>query len=151
MLSALRNIVRQHGVKGLFQGFTATAARDAPYAGLYLVFYEKGKEIAGRIKPEWGFPYALQHSSSGAFAAILATLLTSPADVVKTRMQVNSSTHSSLRTAIRLVYADRGISGFFAGSSLRISRKAASSAISWTVYEALLLFLRDRDRERGLP
>lgn len=50
MLSALRNIVRQHGVKGLFQGFTATAARDAPYAGLYLVFYEKGKEIAGRSR-----------------------------------------------------------------------------------------------------
>jgi solute carrier family 25 protein 38 len=50
MISALRNIVRQHGVKGLFQGFTATAARDAPYAGLYLVFYEKGKEVAGEWK-----------------------------------------------------------------------------------------------------
>jgi solute carrier family 25 protein 38 len=30
----------------LFQGFTATAARDAPYAGLYLVFYEKLKELS---------------------------------------------------------------------------------------------------------
>jgi hypothetical protein len=39
---------------------------------------------------------------------------------------------------------DRGISGFFSGSSLRISRKAASSAIAWTVYEALLMFLRDQ-------
>lgn len=35
------------GVRGLFQGFTATAVRDAPYAGLYVVFYEKGKELAG--------------------------------------------------------------------------------------------------------
>lgn len=34
-------------MKGLFQGFTATAARDAPYAGMYLVFYEKGKDLAG--------------------------------------------------------------------------------------------------------
>lgn len=32
-----------------------------------------------------------------------------------------------------------GLGGFFAGSSLRISRKAASSAIAWTVYEGLLL------------
>ena len=88
-------------------------------------------------------------NSTGAFAAILATLLTCPADVVKTRMQVNSSTHTTVRSAVRRIYADRGLGGFFAGSSLRISRKAASSAISWTVYEALLLFLRDRQGVEG--
>ena len=38
----------------------------------------------------------------------------------------------------------RGFAGFFAGSTLRISRKAASSAIGWSVYEGLLLGLRDR-------
>jgi solute carrier family 25 protein 38 len=42
---------------------------------------------------------------------------------------------------------DRGIAGFFSGSSLRISRKAASSAIAWTVYEAVLIFIRDRNEE----
>jgi solute carrier family 25 protein 38 len=40
---------------------------------------------------------------------------------------------------------DRGLAGFFSGSSLRVSRKAASSAIAWTVYEGLLLFYRDRE------
>jgi hypothetical protein len=38
----------------------------------------------------------------------------------------------------------RGLAGFFAGSTLRISRKAFSSAIGWSVYEGLLLGLRDR-------
>lgn len=33
----------------MFQGFTATALRDAPYAGIYVVFYEEGKEIAGEF------------------------------------------------------------------------------------------------------
>lgn len=47
LLSAFKQLLRQNGVKGLFQGFTATAARDAPYAGMYLVFYEKGKDLAG--------------------------------------------------------------------------------------------------------
>lgn len=41
-------------------------------------------------------------------------------------------------------HQERGFKGFFAGSSLRISRKAASSAIGWTVYEGLLLALRDK-------
>jgi hypothetical protein len=30
---------------------TATAARDAPYAGMYLVCYEKGKEVACKSIP----------------------------------------------------------------------------------------------------
>ena len=34
-------------MRGLFQGFTATAARDAPYAGISMVFYEKGKDLGG--------------------------------------------------------------------------------------------------------
>ncbi|WVR09455.1 hypothetical protein IAU60_006522 [Kwoniella sp. DSM 27419] len=139
---ALLSIYRQNGVRGFFQGFTATAVRDAPYAGLYLVFYEKGKDLIGKIH---GLPNAALHSGSGVMAAVLATLITSPADVVKTRMQVNPVDHPTLRAAVSRILADRGPSGFFSGTSLRISRKAASAAIGWTVYEALLLFWRDRN------
>ncbi|ORX38358.1 mitochondrial carrier domain-containing protein [Kockovaella imperatae] len=142
---AFRSLVQTEGIRGLFQGVTATAVRDAPYAGLSLTFYEKGKEVAGRmIKPEWGVPNAVLHSGSAAAAAVLATLATSPADCVKTRMQVNPTDHPTLRRAIIKLYQDRGIPGFFSGSSLRIFRKAASGAIAWTVYESILLFVRDQ-------
>ncbi|WRT68584.1 uncharacterized protein IL334_005562 [Kwoniella shivajii] len=140
--SALASLYRTNGIRGFFQGFTATAVRDAPYAGLYLVFYEKGKDFLGKIT---GIPNAALHSGSGVMAAVFATLLTSPADVVKTRMQVNPADHPTLRKAVTRVLQDRGPLGFFSGTSLRISRKAASAAIGWTVYEAILLFLRDRD------
>ncbi|WWC71389.1 uncharacterized protein I206_105344 [Kwoniella pini CBS 10737] len=140
--SALVSLYRTNGIRGFFQGFTATAVRDAPYAGMYLVFYEKGKELLGRIT---GIPNAALHSGSGVMAAVAATLLTSPADVIKTRMQVNPAEHPSLRKAVIKVLQDRGPIGLFSGTSLRISRKAASAAIGWTVYEALLLFLRDRE------
>ncbi|WVF67493.1 hypothetical protein IAT40_002249 [Kwoniella sp. CBS 6097] len=139
---ALLSIYRTNGVRGFFQGFTATAVRDAPYAGMYLVFYEKGKDLIGRIH---GIPNAALHSSSGVLAAVFATLLTSPADVVKTRMQVNPIEHPSLAKAVKRILADRGPLGLFSGTSLRISRKAASAAIGWTVYEGLLIFLRDRN------
>ena len=48
LIGALRSIVKTNGFRGLFQGFTATAARDAPYAGTSMVFYEKGKDWGGR-------------------------------------------------------------------------------------------------------
>ncbi|ORY35697.1 mitochondrial carrier domain-containing protein [Naematelia encephala] len=140
LLSAFRSLLATNGVRGLFQGFTATAVRDAPYAGISLVFYEKSKDFLGRVS---SLPNAVLHSASGASAAMMATLATSPADCVKTRMQVNPQDHPTIRKAVIRIYNDRGIAGFFSGSTLRISRKAGSGAIAWTVYEGLLLFLRD--------
>jgi solute carrier family 25, member 38 len=40
ILSAARSIYSTEGLKGFFSGFGATAVRDAPYAGLYVLFYE---------------------------------------------------------------------------------------------------------------
>ncbi|WVN86208.1 uncharacterized protein L203_101369 [Cryptococcus depauperatus CBS 7841] len=151
ILGALSSLYKTHGIKGFFQGFTATAARDAPYAGIYLVFYEKCKEFVEKVP---GIPNAALHSGSGIMAAVLATVMTSPADVIKTRMQVNPTEHPSIRKAIIRIIQERGAMGFFSGTSLRISRKAASAAIGWTIYESLLIFLRDRkssDQSTQLP
>ncbi|KAL7422452.1 hypothetical protein Q5752_003100 [Cryptotrichosporon argae] len=143
---ALLSLVQTSGVRGLFQGFTATAARDAPYAGIYVVFYEKGKEVASRLfRDELGVPNAALHSGSAVTASVLATIITSPADCVKTRMQVAPAEHSTIRRAVARIYSDRGLPGFFSGSALRVSRKAASSAIAWTVYEGVLLFLQAKE------
>lgn len=54
--AAFVDLVRTGGMRGLCQGFTATAARDAPYAGLYLVMYEKSKDLAGKSTFAWRGP-----------------------------------------------------------------------------------------------
>jgi solute carrier family 25 protein 38 len=56
---------------------------------------------------------------------------------------VNFPIRGDLWNVFKLTRQDRGLLGFFSGSSLRIIRKGASSAVAWTVYESLLLFLRD--------
>jgi len=40
LYSASRDIFKTEGLRGFFAGFGATAVRDAPYAGLYVAFYE---------------------------------------------------------------------------------------------------------------
>lgn len=62
----------------------------------------------------------------------------------QTKMQVLPAANPTIRAAVRLLWNERGFRGFFSGSILRISRKAASSAIAWSVYEGLLLVMRDR-------
>lgn len=43
ILGASTDILRREGLRGFFAGFGATAVRDAPYAGLYVLFYEESK------------------------------------------------------------------------------------------------------------
>ncbi|KAL1995858.1 hypothetical protein VTN49DRAFT_724 [Thermomyces lanuginosus] len=147
LLSAGRDILRTEGIRGLFVGFGATAVRDAPYAGLYVVFYEQLKRsLSGaRILPELSLnlsPTATSNSInfvSGALAAGLATAITNPFDAVKTRLQLQPDKYRNMIRAVGIMVREDGVRSLFSGLALRMGRKAMSSALAWTVYEALIL------------
>lgn len=149
-----QDIVRTEGLRGLFTGFGATAARDAPYAGLYVLFYEQLKPRfasltgTGSTNPD-GTPQASIPSSSinflsGATAAGLATAITNPFDVVKTRVQLMPSKYNNMVRATRLMIGEDGVRSLFGGLGLRMARKALSSALAWSVYEELILAAKRR-------
>ncbi|KAI0272780.1 mitochondrial carrier [Gloeopeniophorella convolvens] len=145
LTSAVQSIVRA-GPSELFRGFLATSLRDAPYAGLFLVFYEGIKHEFGSILPA-GSPLSsvALHAGSGAAAGTIATLATHPFDVIKTKMQVRTEDrYHGLAKTVRTVWNKRGMAGFFDGASLRLTRKIFSSALGWAVYESLLVFARTR-------
>ncbi|KAH9483029.1 Mitochondrial glycine transporter [Psilocybe cubensis] len=140
---ALLSITRQ-GPSELLRGFLASSLRDAPYAGLFMVFYEGIKGEASYLMPASSSSHAaLIHSVSAASAGAIATLATHPFDVIKTKVQVRSEDryHGFFRT-IGTIWTQRGIAGYFDGASLRLSRKVLSSAIGWAVYEGVLMFMR---------
>ncbi|CRG84893.1 Solute carrier family 25 member 38 homolog [Talaromyces islandicus] len=144
--SAARDILRTEGVRGLFAGFGATAVRDAPYAGIYVVFYEQFKRNLSGV---WN--NATQSSSSsnissstvnftsGALAAGLATAITNPFDAIKTRIQLRPEKYRNMFHALSLIIKEDGGKGLFRGLGLRMGRKAISSALAWTVYEELIM------------
>lgn len=83
LISSARSITRA-GPSELFRGFLASSLRDAPYAGLFLVFYEGIKhEAASILPPSSPLTSAMLHSCSGAAAGTVATLATHPFDVIK--------------------------------------------------------------------
>lgn len=63
--AALRSIYRSEGPRGLFSGLTATLLRDAPFSGIYLMFYTQTKNLVpqgmdkGRCGGEGPFPKCL--------------------------------------------------------------------------------------------
>ncbi|KAK7549725.1 mitochondrial carrier domain-containing protein [Phyllosticta citricarpa] len=154
LLSAALDIARREGLRGFFAGFGATAVRDAPYAGLYVLFYEECKRRLGAAEaaamgpsptpaPLTASTAASVHFASGVIAAGLGTALTNPFDAIKTRLQLLPARYKHMGQAARLMLREEGVRSLFDGLGLRIARKAVSSALAWTLYEE---FVRRAER-----
>ncbi|KAL9988109.1 hypothetical protein ACROYT_G002514 [Oculina patagonica] len=142
MRHALMSIWKMEGGKGLYSGLLATVARDAPFSGLYLMFYT---ELKRQAKNELGTPELrpLETFICGAFAGIMASVITQPADVVKTRLQLFPSEYNGTGSAVFAILKTNGVQGLFNGIVPRTLRRTLMAAMSWTVYERL-------SRELGL-
>ncbi|XP_077159408.1 mitochondrial glycine transporter isoform X2 [Paroedura picta] len=134
---ALRNIYRSEGVRGLFSGLTATLLRDAPFSGIYLMFYLQTKKIIPYDQLDPALT-PLGNFGCGTLAGILASLATQPADVIKTHMQLSSEKHHRTREVISLIFRDYGLAGFFRGAVPRALRRTLMAAMAWTVYEQMM-------------
>jgi len=158
LASAARDILATNGLRGFFAGFGATAVRDAPYAGLYVVFYEQAKSQLGglayfasgqkkqqqlreggvQVGSSYSGSTVLVNFMSGLLAAASATAITNPFDAIKTRLQLMPERYGNMVQAARLMLREEGVRSLFDGLALRMGRKALSSALAWTVYEELI-------------
>ncbi|KAF1810327.1 mitochondrial carrier [Eremomyces bilateralis CBS 781.70] len=152
LAGGVKEILGRDGVRGFFAGAGATALRDAPYAGLYVAFYEASKASMSRVlvrpsiavRPETGDAKvsggvaAGVNFGSGLLAAVAATGLTNPVDVLKTRVQVDPARYQNMVRCTGILLREEGWRSFFDGLGLRMARKALSSALAWTLYEELV-------------
>ncbi|KAL1883871.1 hypothetical protein VTK73DRAFT_7659 [Phialemonium thermophilum] len=154
---AAADIYRRDGLRGFFAGFGATAFRDAPYAGLYVLFYEQSKK---RLSLVYGDGDSINKSSggimdaelgrmgvsraaainfaSGISAAAVCSAISNPFDAVKTRIQLQPGQYRNMVHAARRMFTEEGFRSFLDGLALRMTRKALSSALAWTVYEEMI-------------
>ncbi|XP_074052004.1 mitochondrial glycine transporter [Macrotis lagotis] len=134
---ALKNIYRTEGHKGLFSGLTATLLRDAPFSGIYLMFYNQTRKVVMKDDLDAALvPFV--NFTCGAFAGILASLVTQPADVIKTHMQLSPQKFQRIGQTVSVIFKDYGLIGFFHGGVPRALRRTLMAAMAWTVYEEMM-------------
>jgi len=147
MSSALMEIYRREGARGLCCGLVPTLVRDAPYSGLYLMFYTQLKQhfstVLIQLNPQLdvrknGYLASATHFTCGLSAGLLASLVTHPADVVKTRMQLEPLLYPSVTKACKGILLANGPRGFLIGLAPRMLRRTLMSAMAWTVYEEIM-------------
>lgn len=152
MTDATRTIVRTEGYGALFYGYKATLIRDLPFSALQFAFYEEFHQWAQNFVGKGNDMGIGLELATGALAGGLSGVITTPLDVVKTRIQtqVNTSTstnpnrvlvsNSALR-GLKTVYITEGIKGVFAGVGPRLFWTTIQSSVMLLIYQESLKFL----------
>ncbi|KAJ7161297.1 mitochondrial carrier domain-containing protein [Mycena crocata] len=133
------HIIRQLGVLGLYKGASACLLRDIPFSAIYFPTYghlKKDLFHEGYNGKQLSFVELL---ASAGIAGMPAAYLTTPADVVKTRLQVEArkgqTNYTGLRDAFVQIYREEGFRALFKGGPARIVRSSPQFAFTLMSYE----------------
>ncbi|KAG7194294.1 uncharacterized protein KQ657_005024 [Scheffersomyces spartinae] len=159
--NAVVTIGKTEGLKTLLFGYKETLFRDLPFSALQFAFYERFRQFA--IYSNSGdsdLPVSIE-LLTGAAAGGLAGTLTTPLDVIKTRIQTatlegdeasafkGTTTHkkgsitlifqrSSTLRALGSIYRNEGIVGMFSGVGPRFIWTGVQSSIMLLLYQVAL-------------
>ena len=133
-------IVRHLGLVGLYKGVSACLLRDVPFSAIYFPTYSHLKRDYFGETPTQPLS-VLQLLTAGAIAGMPAAYLTTPCDVIKTRLQVEArkgeTSYTGLRHAARTVWREEGFRAFFKGGPARIMRSSPQFGFTLAGYELL--------------
>ncbi len=133
-------IVRNLGLVGLYKGASACLLRDVPFSAIYFPTYSHLKKDFFGETPTHKLSI-LQLLTAGAIAGMPAAYLTTPCDVIKTRLQVEArkgeAQYTGLRHAARTIWQEEGFRAFFKGGPARIFRSSPQFGFTLAAYEVL--------------
>lgn len=137
----MHQILKEQGVRGLYVGAGATAARQATSVAVrFSMFGPVKRSLAERFGDDPASPSALASFIAGGCGGAVSVMLNNPIDVVKSRVQASESGMSTIGAA-RDIFRERGTGAFFAGLSARVPRLFVSQAIQFTIYDSILAML----------
>uniref|UniRef100_A0A8C2XFS4 Solute carrier family 25 member 12 n=1 Tax=Cyclopterus lumpus TaxID=8103 RepID=A0A8C2XFS4_CYCLU len=132
------NVVRDLGFFGLYKGAKACFLRDIPFSAIYFPSYAHLKTLfadeQGRLGP-------LQLLTAGAIAGIPAASLVTPADVIKTRLQVaaraGQTSYTGVLDCFRKIMKEEGFRALWKGAGARMCRSSPQFGVTLVTYELL--------------
>lgn len=139
------HIVRQLGLIGLYKGASACLLRDIPFSAIYFPAYSHLKKDVfheGKKGKKLGFGEMLISASA---AGMPAAFLTTPADVIKTRLQVEArkgqASYNGIADCFSKILKEEGPKALFKGSLARVLRSSPQFGATLVAYEYLQKFL----------
>lgn len=147
---ALTHSIKHEGPLGLFsQGKLASQIiRDVPYAVVTLMSYEllqqyfikKQQEKINRNEPIVVRAQAMTDALCGSMAGGIGTVVTTPMDVIKTRM-MTTKTYSGVIDASKRILKEEGAATFLVGVYPRLMHKIPANGLFFLCYEKFRVIL----------
>jgi solute carrier family 25 S-adenosylmethionine transporter 26 len=139
-LSALRGVVSQHRVIGLrgvwmelYRGWSVTIMREVPFTVIQFPLWEAMKGFQ-RERSGSEVNSAFESAFFGSAAGAIAAGITTPLDVLKTRMML-AKEKTAMLPLLRQILRDSGPRAFFAGIGPRVLWISAGGAIFLGSYQ----------------
>ncbi|KAF2150259.1 mitochondrial carrier [Myriangium duriaei CBS 260.36] len=135
-LRTFSNIIRHEGFTALWKGNVPAEFLYLTYGSIQFLTYRTTTQLLSSI------PYLPPSATSfiaGATAGTLATTLTYPLDLLRTRFaaQGNDRVYASLAASVRTIYRTEGPKGFFRGLSAGVGQVLPYMGLFFTLYEGL--------------
>lgn len=132
----LLDAYKAEGIRGIYRGFGSTIFREIPFSLIQFPMWEYFKE---NWQPVTGLeltPYYV--ALCGAVSGGVAAGLTTPLDVIKTRIMLAEqklARNISITSVLKSVYREQGIRGLFAGFVPRVLWITLGGAVFFGFYD----------------
>lgn len=141
-LSAMK-LIKKLGITGLYRGASACLLRDVPFSAIYFPTYAhikrdifgydpSNKRCRSKLKT-W------ELLISGGLAGMPAAFLTTPCDVIKTRLQVDAkkgeTQYKGIFHAFKTILKEESPRSFFKGGAARVLRSSPQFGFTLAAYE----------------
>lgn len=106
LISAMRDINKQDGMRGLFRGHSATLLRIFPYAGIKFLAYEQIRAVLIRDQSQ---ETPLRRLLSGSLAGVTSVFFTYPLEIIRVRLafETKHDSRAGLRRICDQIYHER--------------------------------------------
>ncbi|CCA67158.1 probable mitochondrial carrier protein ARALAR1 [Serendipita indica DSM 11827] len=135
------HIIKELGLLGLYKGASACLLRDIPFSAIYFTAYAHLKKDVfheGHNNKKLSFGETL---AAAGIAGMPAAYLTTPADVVKTRLQVEArkgeTNYKGIVDAFKKIFREEGFRALYKGGPARVIRSSPQFAGTLLAFETL--------------
>ena len=137
-LATVKHIFREEGIRGFFAGYLATVARDIPFDMMQFAIYEGTRSFI--LESQDGPLSSMENCGCGCTAGTVAAGITTPIDVVKTRMMTQGASADRIESITKGLYrigGEEGLQGLWRGVAARCLYNGLGGMVMFGMFETV--------------